>query len=97
MAEITIWKWLAAIIIILTIFLYVPTYIAGPDGLEAVFQTYSIEPPDAPWIGFFPDYTFPGISDPLITSFFAGVIGTLVVFGIAYGIGKLIVVKKEPD
>ena len=95
MGNITIWKWLAAIIIILAIFIYVPTYIAGPDGLEAVFHTYGFEPPEAPWIGFFPDYTFPGITDPFISSLFSGILGTLIVFGVAYGLGKLMVTGKK--
>ncbi|MHA1649645.1 MAG: PDGLE domain-containing protein [Candidatus Helarchaeota archaeon] len=94
MENISIWKWLAVIIVILAIFLYIPVYIAGPDGLEAVFETYGFEPAGAPWIGFFPDYTFPGIADPWITSLFAGIIGTFIVFAVAYGLGKLMVVKK---
>ncbi len=95
MERIIIWKWLAIIIIILAIFLYVPTYIAGPDGLEAMFQTYSFEPPEAPWVGFFPNYTFPGILDPWISTLFTGILGIFIVFGITYGLGKLLVKKKE--
>ncbi|MHA1131080.1 MAG: PDGLE domain-containing protein [Candidatus Helarchaeota archaeon] len=92
--EITIWKWLAVIIVVLAAFLYIPTYIAGPDGLEAVFQTYGFEPTGTPWVGLFPDYAFPGISSPFITSLMAGIVGTLIVFMVAYGFGKLMVTSR---
>ena len=94
MENITIWKWLIAIIIILAAFLYIPTYIAGPDGLEAVFHTYGFEPPEAIWGGFLPDYTIPGIVNEWITSLLAGILGIVIVFGVAYGLGTLLVQKK---
>jgi hypothetical protein len=91
--KITVWKWLLVIIVILALFLYIPTFIAGPDGLEAVFQTYGFEPVGLPWFGLFPDYSFPGISNPWFTSLFAGIVGILIVFGVAYGLGNLITKK----
>ena len=96
-ANITIWKWIIAIIIVLALFLYIPTYIAGPDGLEAVFDTYGFAPPEASWVGIFPDYTIPGIMNEWITSLFAGILGTLIVFAVAYGLGKLVVNTKKPQ
>ncbi|NVM53397.1 MAG: hypothetical protein HWN66_06800 [Candidatus Helarchaeota archaeon] len=93
--EITVWKWLMAIIIILAVFLYIPTYVAGPDGLEAVFHTFGFTPPEPIWGGIFPDYTIPGIINEWLTSLFAGILGTVIVFGVAYGFGKLIATKKK--
>lgn len=95
MAAINIWKWLMVIIVILAVFLYIPTYLAGPDGLEAVFQTHGFTPPDAAWGGIFPDYTIPGIVNEWITSLFAGILGTVIVFAVAYGFGKLMVKPKQ--
>lgn len=93
--EIVIWRWLMAIIIILAIFLYVPTFIAGPDGLESVFEIFGFSPPEATWVGIFPDYTIPGVVNEWITSLFAGIMGTLVVFAVAYGFGKLMLTVKQ--
>ncbi|MHA1265597.1 MAG: PDGLE domain-containing protein [Candidatus Helarchaeota archaeon] len=95
MEEITVWKWLIAIIIILTVFLYVPTFIAGPDGLEAVFETYGFTPPDAIWNGLLPDYTVPGIMNEWLTALLAGILGTFIVFGVMLGIGKTMVALKH--
>jgi hypothetical protein len=93
MIKITIWKWLLAIIVILAVFLYVPTFIAGPDGLEAVFETYGFTPPNPIWNGLLPDYTIPWIMDAWVTSLLSGILGTLIVFAIAYAFGKVIIAK----
>jgi len=89
-----VWKWLVAIIIILAVFLYVPTYIAGPDGLEAVFETYGFTPPPQSWSGLLPDYTIPWIMDEWVTSLLSGVLGILIVFAITYLLGKVLIGRK---
>ena len=94
MKDIAIWKWLIAIIIILAVFLYFPTYIAGPDGLEAVFETYGFTPPTQLWSGILPDYTFPWIMNEWVTSLLSGILGTLVVFTVAYFLGKVLIARK---
>ncbi len=35
-----------------------------------------------------PDYSMPGISDPAIATIVAGILGVIIVFGLAYGIGR---------
>ncbi len=95
MKDITVWKWLIAIIIILAVFLYVPTYIAGPDGLEAVFETYGFTPPAQGWSGLLPNYTIPWIMNEWVTSLLSGVLGILIVFAMAYLLGKGLVAKRK--
>lgn len=94
MKEIVIWKWLIAIIIVLAVFLYVPTYIAGPDGLETFFETYGFTPPTQLWNGLLPNYTIPWIMNEWVTSFLSGVLGTLIVFAVAYFLGKVLITRK---
>jgi len=94
MKEITVWKWLIAIIVILAVFLFVPVYIAGPDGLEAVFQTYGFTPLYQIWSGLIPDYQIPWIANEWVTSLLAGILGILIVFAITYSLGKLMVRRK---
>ena len=35
-----------------------------------------------------PDYTVPGINNEVLAASLAGLIGTLMMFGIVYGVGK---------
>jgi cobalt/nickel transport system permease protein len=61
-----------------------------PDGLERVAE-------DTGFLGaaqdslytIFPDYTLPFVGDPLISGILAVVVGTLIVFAIAFGIARL--------
>ncbi len=59
-----------------------------PDGLERVAsdQGFSQAAQDAPF-SFIPDYTVPGIGGSLST-IVAGLIGVVVVFGIAWLVGR---------
>ncbi|MFH1773808.1 MAG: PDGLE domain-containing protein [Methanobacteriota archaeon] len=64
---------------------------SSPDGLEKVAEDYGFlekgeghEVIEAPM----PDYVVPGVSSETIAASLAGLIGTLIMFGLAYGIGK---------
>jgi hypothetical protein len=66
---------------------------SSPDGLERVAtdkgfaddgKLHSIQD-DAP----IPDYAFPGIDDPKVATGVAGFVGTLLVFGLGYGLASL--------
>lgn len=63
----------------------------SPDGLERVAEDYGFlekgeghEVIEAPM----PDYAVLGVGNETIAASLAGLIGTLLMFGIAYGIGK---------
>jgi PDGLE domain len=66
---------------------------SSPDGLERVAADKAFleqgEPApiqeDAP----VPDYAFPGVDDARVATGLAGFVGTLVVFGVGYGITVL--------
>jgi hypothetical protein len=68
-------KWILGIAIILTVFFFVPTYLAGPDGLERVMEDQGVQAPGPVWNGLLTDYTIPGIADPFISGLVAGFIG----------------------
>jgi len=42
-----------------------------------------------------PDYAIPGIANDAVATILAGIIGTLVLFGIGYGLAKLLKAKGE--
>lgn len=58
-----------------------------PDGLEWVAEEHGfIEAARAPLYEIIPDYVFPGISNEALATILAGIVGTLIVFGVALAI-----------
>jgi len=67
-----------------------PLASSNPDGLEWVAEKNGfIEAAKGAFYNIIPDYTMPGISDPAIATIAAGIIGVVIVFGIAYGIARV--------
>ena len=75
-----------------------------PDGLDRVSQDLKFaekaieEPPtkQLPFSQIFDEYSIKAVPDEKVSTALAGITGTLVVFGLAWGIGKLVVRKSEP-
>ncbi|WP_027364851.1 PDGLE domain-containing protein [Desulfotruncus alcoholivorax] len=68
-----------------------------PDGLERVAEDKGfLEKGEGKEVitSPIPDYTFPGVRNGVLATSTAGVLGTVLTFGAAYGLGKL-VRKKE--
>jgi cobalt/nickel transport system permease protein len=67
-----------------------PLASAHPDGLEWVAEQKGfLETARAPLYNIIPDYTFPGISNTALATIVAGILGTLLVFGVALGVAYL--------
>lgn len=83
--------WVAAglgIALVISIFSFAAD--SNPDGLERVAEdTGFLDRALDPVYNLFPDYTLPFISDPLISGILAVVIGTLLVFGVAFLAARL--------
>ncbi|MCL6634362.1 MAG: PDGLE domain-containing protein [Peptococcaceae bacterium] len=69
-----------------------------PDGLDRVAQDLGVEEKSegqevlqAP----VPDYKLPGVENEAVATALAGVLGTLVTFGVAIGLGKVVAGKKN--
>ena len=63
-----------------------PLASAHPDGLEWVAkQKGFLETARTPLYKIIPDYVFPGISNTALATIIAGIVGTLIVFGVALG------------
>ncbi len=83
--------WLIALFICLAVACLAPLASSSPDGLERVAE-------DKGFIGLageapfqvIADYVFPGIENEVVATILAGIIGTLVLFGVAYGIAWLL-------
>ena len=83
--------WIVGLLIALAAALISPLASAWPDGLERVAEDKGFveHAQDAPY-EVIPDYVFPGVGNEAVATILAGIVGTLMVFGLAYGLGVLL-------
>ena len=90
--------WLISLVVCLAVASLSPLASSSPDGLERVAE-------DKGFIGLaqeapfqlIADYVFPGVENEALATILAGLIGTLILFGAAYGMAWLIKSRKvEP-
>ena len=66
-----------------------PLASSHPDGLEWVAEQKGfLETAKEALYNIMPDYTIPGINDPTLSTIAAGILGTIIVFGVAWGIAR---------
>ena len=93
------WEFLAfGLVIALGLAIFVSPYAcAWPDGLDKVARQFGFEGRAAMLIKtWIPDYKMPGISSEGIATALAGAIGTLIMFGLACVVGRVLVRSSEP-
>lgn len=84
------WVW-GGLAIALILALFSPLASPYPDGLERVAEDFGfIERAQEPLYEVIPDYVFPGISNEALATIAAGIVGTLIVYGIAVGLAALL-------
>lgn len=78
------------LVIALAVTLLAPMASPHPDGLERVAEDKGFieAAKDAPY-EIIPDYVLPGISNEALATIAAGIVGTLIVAGIAFGVARL--------
>ncbi|HUX77768.1 MAG TPA: energy-coupling factor ABC transporter permease [Anaerolineae bacterium] len=84
-------RWAAAgLVLALAVALLAPLASPHPDGLERVAedQGFSETAQDAPY-EIIPDYVLPGVPDERLATIAAGLVGTLVVAGVAFAVARL--------
>jgi hypothetical protein len=84
--------WLVGLgIAVLVVVILAPLASPDPDGLERVAEDKGFlgQAEDALY-SILPDYTIPGIDDPTVTTILAGLIGLAIVFGVMWGVGRLL-------
>ena len=88
------WHGILALALLLAILS--PLASSSPDGLERVAEDKGfIDVALAPIFNIFPDYVIPGVTNEAAATILAGIVGTLVLFGIGYGLAKLLKAKGE--
>jgi hypothetical protein len=86
------WKWWHfALIVSFLLAVLSPLASSSPDGLEKVAENHGFlgQAHNAPY-QIIADYVFPGIENEAVATILAGIIGTAVIFGAAYGLAWLI-------
>lgn len=81
--------WITGLLIALVLAIGSPLASAYPDGLEWVAEQQGfLDTAQGSLYEIIPDYVFPGVSNEALATIIAGIIGTLLVFGIAFFIAR---------
>ena len=88
--------WLISLLVCLAVACISPLASSSPDGLERVAEDKGFLglAGDAPY-QVIADYVFPGIANEALATILAGIVGTLVLFGAAYGLAWLLTLKRR--
>ena len=87
--------WLIGLAVCLLVACLSPLASSSPDGLERVAEDKGFIDlgQEAPF-QIIADYVFPGIENEAVATILAGLIGTLILFGVAYGLAWLLKSRK---
>jgi hypothetical protein len=79
--------WISGLLLALVVAGFSPLASTHPDGLERVAEDEGFieRARDAPY-EIIADYAFPGVANENVATVLAGVVGTLIVFGLAFGL-----------
>ena len=82
--------WVIGLGVAILLAVFSPLASAHPDGLEWVAkQKGFLDVAQGPLYKIIPNYVFPGISNEAMATIVAGIIGTLIVFGVALGVAYM--------
>jgi len=90
--------WLIVLVVCLAVACLSPLASSSPDGLERVAENKGFIDlgQEAPF-QIIADYVFPGMENEALATILAGLIGTLILFSVAYGMAWLLKSgKREP-
>ena len=88
--------WIIALAVALLLAIISPIASSHPDGLERVAEDHEFSgKATASSFQVIPDYAFPGIENGALATIVAGVLGTLVLFGLGFGLASLLKTKNE--
>jgi hypothetical protein len=87
--------WHGALLLAFALVILSPLASSWPDGLERVAETkgFMDEAQEAPY-EIIPDYMVPGVANDAVATILAGVLGVSLMFGLGYGLAKLLSIKR---
>ena len=88
--------WHVALLASLFLALISPLASSSPDGLEKVAEDegFMAKAGEAPY-ELVADYVFPGVRNEALATVLAGLVGTLLIFGVTYGLARLVRSRGE--
>jgi hypothetical protein len=88
--------WVIGLLIALGVALLSPLASPHPDGLERVAEDEGFldQAQDAPY-QVIADYAFPGIENEALATIVAGLVGTVLLFGLGYGLAWILRRRSE--
>jgi hypothetical protein len=89
--------WVAGLgIAFLVVIILAPLASGDPDGLEWVAGEHGFldSAQDAVY-SIIPDYEFPGVEDPVVSTILAGIVGVIMVFLAMVGLGRLLRRRRQ--
>ena len=87
--------WAAALVFCLLVATVSPLASSSPDGLEKVAEDSGfIDTAQASPFELVADYVFPGIQNEAMATILAGWLGTILLFGLTYGVTWLVRSRK---
>jgi cobalt/nickel transport protein len=90
----------ALLVCLLIAFLLSPFASSSPDGLEKAAEKLGLLHlgEASVWMhSFMPDYSIPFLGETKLSGMVAGLIGTLLIFGLGWGIGMILARRKRSD
>lgn len=79
--------WVVGLVMALILAVASPLASSHPDGLEWVAEQKGfLEAAQGSVYEIIPDYVFPGVSNEALATILAGIIGVMIVFGVAFGV-----------
>jgi hypothetical protein len=92
MATLKRFWWVAGLAVAaLVVIVLAPLASGDPDGLEWVAGEHGfLDTAQDAVYSIIPDYAFPGVDDPRLSTILAGLVGVVLVFGLMVGLGYLL-------
>jgi cobalt/nickel transport system permease protein len=82
--------WVVGLLLALALAILSPLASSHPDGLEWVAEQKGfLDTAQGSLYQIIPDYVFPGVPNQILATIIAGIIGTLIVFGVVIGVACL--------
>ncbi len=88
--------WHIGLLLALAVALISPLASSSPDGLERVAEDKGFieTAKDGPY-SLIADYVFPGIGNEAAATILAGIVGTVILFGLTYGVARLLRLRRR--
>ena len=88
--------WIIGLTVALLLAVLSPLASKLPDGLERFAEDHSfVDKASEPAVSVMPDYSFPGIESDAVSTIIAGLLGTIILFGLGFGLASMLRSRRE--